>query len=206
MGSLPPVEDALLHHDDLEVVGESVHHGGPHAAAGSGPCDQERIHLQLVQITDEGGAEEDARLVIEDHDVALLRGDLPHDLVAVLGAAVKVFIATAVLAMPSTSRQGYAVARGRAVEDGDSLGPGGLHQSSDLVHVLPALLAAAITVLFDGLKDGFGDVPHKVVVDVHHDDRWPATKSLPLSVASGGKHLLVPFAQNIIPGRHECLL
>src|SRR6266540_1811816 len=105
MGSLPPVENALLHHNHLEVVGEGVHHGGAHAAAGRGPYDQERVHLQLVQITDEGGAEEDARLVLEDHDVALVRSDLPHDLVAVLGTAVKVFIATAVLAMPSTSRQ-----------------------------------------------------------------------------------------------------
>src|SRR5919109_2386108 len=141
---LSPIEHTLLHDHHLEVVGECVHDGGPHAAAGGGACDQEGVHLELVQITHEGGAEEDARLVFEDDDVAVLRRYLAHDLVTVLGLAVKVLGAAAVLAVPSTSRQGGLTGWSGAVKDRNSRSPGRIQQPADLLHTLPAFLTTAV--------------------------------------------------------------
>src|SRR4029453_3038634 len=114
--------------------------------------------------------------------------------------------AAAVFAMPSTSRHGGLTGRSSAVKDRDARGPGCIQQFADLPHTLPAFLTTAVAVFFDRVKDGFGDIAHEIVVDIHHNDRWSAAKALSLAVPSGGEHLPVPLRQHIIPNGHMGLL
>jgi NAD(P)-dependent dehydrogenase (short-subunit alcohol dehydrogenase family) len=62
--------------------------------------------IALITGAGSGFGRASALLFAQDYHVALLRGDLPHNLVAIVGAAVKVFLTPAVLAMPAPSVQG----------------------------------------------------------------------------------------------------
>ena len=74
------VADRLADHQRHEPVLQRVDRGRPDAAAGAHAGDDDRVHAQRVQRRGEGGAEEGAGVLLDDHDLVLARHDLRHDL------------------------------------------------------------------------------------------------------------------------------
>jgi hypothetical protein len=67
---------------DLEVVGKSVDHCSPNAAAGRAAGHHERIRSQIDEIAGERCPEERAGVLLGEQDVILARCDLRDELVA----------------------------------------------------------------------------------------------------------------------------
>src|SRR5439155_609032 len=145
-------------------------HRGANAPAGGRPRHDHAVAAEEDEIAQQIGAEEAARLLLEDDDVVGLWRDLVDDLVAVAPGVPDegLFLRAVVLPGPAAGVPVVGPAHPGGVDDGYPLGVGDVDQPPDARHAVPGLGAARVAPALDRLQNRLPAVAAEAVV--HVDD------------------------------------
>src|SRR5437867_4184149 len=185
---LGAVEARLLNDGYAKVIAEGVEHGGANAPAGGRAHHDHAVAAEEDEIAQQIGAEEAARLLLEDDDVVGLRRDLVDDLVAVAPGVPDegIFLRAGALPRPATGVPVVGPAHSGGVADGYPLAVADVDQLPDARHPVPGLGPARVAPALDRLQNRLPAVAAEVVVHVDDEQGRPLAEPRPGAVSGRG--------------------
>src|SRR5206468_3827818 len=192
----------VLHDWDGALADQRDRHRlGANAPAGGRPRHDHAVAAEEDEIAQQIGAEEAARLLLEDDDVVGLWRDLVDDLVAVAPGVPDegLFLRAVVLPGPAAGVPVVGPAHPGGVDDGYPLGVGDVDQPPDARHAVPGLGAARVAPALDRLQNRLPAVAAEAVVHVDDEQGRPLAEPRPGAVSGRGEHRLVTLGQELIP-------